>query len=140
MLESVEDAARTLQVALVCDPDLRACFHDRQLAHAALSVLVEHVGFDSSLLEEVPDQVSIGQTDGGMEFLQLGWARLGASAYLTAPYGVRASPNLRRKGAKKTKGQYETWCSAVDRQCLVNGVLGKPAKRKLRDGAVPSPV
>jgi hypothetical protein len=72
VLERLEDAARTLQVAFVCDPDLRARFRDRQLADAALSVLVEDVSFDSSLLEEVPDQVGIGQTDGGMEFFQRG--------------------------------------------------------------------
>ena len=107
MLECLEDAARTLEVALVCDPDLRARFHHRQLSDAALSVLVEDVGFDSSLLEEVPDQVGIGQTDGRMEFFQVGWGeRLSYRALRRAC--VSKPSTQKRKDAKKTKGQYET--------------------------------
>ena len=71
MLERLNDTAGAFHVTLISDPDLRTGFHDRQLANAALRIRVEHVRFDPSLLEQVSDQVSVGQTGGGKELFQV---------------------------------------------------------------------
>ena len=100
VLEGLEYAARALEIALIDNPDLGTRVHDRQLSDTALCILVEHVRFDSRLLQEISDQVRVGQAGGGVELFQV---RCRQSKSCILPRLARLLVlNLRRKGAKES--------------------------------------
>ena len=60
------------KIAFVHDPHLRVRVHDRQLPYPALCILVEHMRFDPGLIQEVSDQVCIGQARSRINLFQVG--------------------------------------------------------------------
>jgi hypothetical protein len=71
VLEGLDDPAGAGKIAFVHDPHLRVRVHDRQLPYPALCILVEHMRFDPGLIQEVSDQVCIGEARSRIELFQV---------------------------------------------------------------------
>ena len=72
MLEGLDDPAGAGKIAFVHDPHLRVRIHDRQLPYSALRIFVEHMRFDPGLIQEVSDQVCIGEARSRIKLFQVG--------------------------------------------------------------------
>ena len=72
VLEGLDDPARAGKIAFVHDPHLRVCVHDRQLPYSALRILVKDMRFDPGLIEQVSNQMRIGQTGSRIKLFQVG--------------------------------------------------------------------
>jgi hypothetical protein len=57
----IDNRPRTNEISLLGDPHFGISFRHGQLAGAALGILVEDVGFDSGMIEEIPEEMSLRQ-------------------------------------------------------------------------------